>query len=183
MFIARPFRCEAQRSFFVISILYLNISNFSFLISFVISHLSFLISNFISGPILRPNGNFCGLYVTGWFSGLLGLKMVVWSHFSPKLAPIYKFSVYFFFFPKSKTPNLKLEVSSINGYAVNIRQWGSYEDMGIWQLTRKWRIFYIFSTYFKNIFSFLRTSVYKNLDKNETKIKQVAEKQANSKKT
>ena len=131
---------------------------------------TFLISNFISGPILRPDGNFCGLCVTGWFSGLFGLKMVVWSHFLRKSATYIKFFGYFFFFPKSKTPNLNLKVSSINGFAVNIRQWGSYEDMGLWQLARKWRIFYIFSTYFKNIFSFLRTSEFKNLDKNETKI-------------
>ena len=173
MFIVRPFRCEAQRSF-------------SFLIfhfSFFISHFSFLISNFILGPISRPKGKFCGLSVTHWFSGLFGLKMVVWSHFSRKSTTYIKFFGYFFFFPKSKTPNLKLEVSSINGFAVNIRQWGSYEDMEKWQLMRKWRIFYIFSTYFKNIFSFLRTSVYKNLDKNETKIKQIAEKQANSEKS
>lgn len=137
---------------------------------FFISHLSFLISNFILGPILRPKGIFCGLSVTYWFSGLFGFKMVVWSHFLRKSATYIKFFGYFFFFPKSKTPNLNLEVSSINGFAVNIRQWGSYEDMKKWQLTKKWRIFYIFSTYFKNIFSFLRTSEFKNLDKNETKI-------------
>ena len=138
---------------------------------FHFSFFSFLISNFMFGPILRPSGNFCGLYVTGWFCGLFGLKMVVWSHFLRKSTTYIKFFGYFFFFPKSKTPNLNLEVSSINGFAVNIRQWGSYEDMRLWQLARKWRIFYIFSTYFKNIFSFLRTSVYKKIIKNATKIK------------
>nr|DAE17210.1 MAG TPA: hypothetical protein [Siphoviridae sp. ctbvd11]DAT83372.1 MAG TPA: hypothetical protein [Caudoviricetes sp.] len=41
----------------------------------------------------------------------------------PRNSLLYiKFSVYFFFSLKSKSPNLKLEVSSINGYAVNIRQ-------------------------------------------------------------
>lgn len=102
MFIVRPFRCEAWRSF------------------------SFFISNFIFGPILRPDGNFCGLSVTSWFCGLFGLKMVVWSHFLRKSAIYIKIFGYFFFFPKSKTPNFNLEVSSINGYAVNIRQLGSY---------------------------------------------------------
>lgn len=138
---------------------------------FFVSHLSFLISNFPFGPILRPDGNFCGLYVTGWFCGIFGIKMVVWSHFSPKSDTYIKFFGYFFFFPKSKTPNLNLEVSSINGFAVNIRQWGSYEGMRLWQLAKKWRIFYIFSTYFKNIFSFLRTSEFKKITKNATKIK------------
>ena len=124
---------------------------------FFVSHLSFLISNFILGHILRPDGIFCGLYITRWFSGLCGLKMVVWSPFLRKSTTYIKFFGYFFFFPKSKTPNLNLEVSSINGFAVNIRQWGSYEDMRKWQLTKKWRIFYIFFPYFKNISSFLGT--------------------------
>lgn len=48
-----------------------------------------------------------------------------------------KFSVYFSFSLKTKSPNPKLEVSSINGYAVNIRQQGSYGDIGGWQLARK----------------------------------------------
>lgn len=119
---------------------------------FFISHLSFLISNFILGPILRPKGIFCGLSVTYWFSGLFGFKMVVWSHFSPKSATYIKFFGYFFFFPKSKTPNLNLEVSSINGFAVNIRQWGSYEDMKKKATDEKMKnflhIFYIFQKYF-----------------------------------
>nr|DAV11256.1 MAG TPA: hypothetical protein [Caudoviricetes sp.] len=33
-----------------------------------------------------------------------------------------KFSVYLCFSLKTKSPNLKLEVSSINGFAVNFRQ-------------------------------------------------------------